>query len=549
MSDIRREKTQISQLDIGMFVCELDRPWLDSPFILEGVLIEDDEQIATISALCEFVYVDRTVSVGNYFTAPPKEQVAIKRDGAIIRIQASASSNKTSSKNKNVRTERQNIKPTSANEKFSFFDVLKEIKASNQNSHSSLVNNPETTRALFNVQQLRSTDNSSNFIPEVIADAGSLTSQIKTDLSNFISGLTSWGSKQKKLKSTIDKAALKANLSKKHGHADIYRITIFEEAPPVEDEIAKIYPVFEKSQLATREIFEALAQDQGIDLSNVNESLDSMVESIERNPDALIWLAKLKQTDDYAYNHALNVSIMLMALASFMALPKKQVKDLGLAGLLQDIGKAKIPQEILNKKEAITKEEFELLKKHVDHALELLEITDMSSGSISGTVILTISQHHERIDGTGYPYQLSEKQISLTGQMAGLIDTYCALTTNKVYAKGVYNQLALETIHSLRDTKFKGVLIDQLVQFLGIYPVSTLVELNTGEVAVVIQQNSVRRMLPRVMILLNPDKSKCEYPATINLISSPPTPTGEPYQIVRGLAPDCYGLSASNYYG
>lgn len=549
MSDIRREKTQVSQLDIGMFVCELDRPWLDSPFMLEGVLIEDDEQIATIAALCEFVYVDRTVSVGNYFTAPPKEQVAIKRDGAIIRIQVSTSSNKTSSKNKNVRAERQNIKPGSANEKFSFFEVLKEIKASNQSSHSASINNATTPNALFNVHQLRSTDNSSNFIPEIIADGGSLTSQIKTDLSNFISGLTSWGSKQKKLKSTIDKAALKADLSKKPENDDSYRITIFEEAPPVEDEIAKIYPVFEKSQIATREIFEALAQDQEIDLSNVNESLDSMVESIERNPDALIWLAKLKQTDDYAYNHALNVSIMLMALASFMALPKKQVKDLGLAGLLQDIGKAKIPQEILNKEEAITQEEFELLKKHVDHALELLEITDKSSGSISGTVILTISQHHERIDGTGYPYQLSEKQISLTGQMAGLIDTYCALTTNKVYAKGVYNQLALETIHSLRDTKFKGVLIDQLVQFLGIYPVSTLVELNTGEVAVVIQQNSVRRMLPRVMILLNPDKSKNEYPATINLINSPPTPTGEPYQIVRGLAPDSYGLSASNYYG
>ena len=549
MSDIRREKTQVSQLDIGMFVCELDRPWLDSPFMLEGVLIEDDEQIATIAALCEFVYVDRTVSVGSYFTAPPKEQVAIERDGAVIRIQASAKSKKTSSKNKSVSAKRQNIKSSSANDKFSFFDLLKEIKASNHNSHTSSVNHPATASALFNVQQLRSTDNSSNFIPEVIADAGSLTSQIKTDLSNFISGITSWGSKQKKLKSTIDKAALKTDLSKKPEHDDSYRITIFEEAPPVEDEIAKIYPVFEKAQIATREIFEALAQDQEIDLSNVNESLDSMVESIERNPDALIWLAKLKQTDDYAYNHALNVSIMLMALASFMALSKKQVKDLGLAGLLQDIGKAKIPQEILNKEEAITPEEFELLKKHVDHALELLEVTDKSSGSISGTVILTISQHHERIDGTGYPNQLSEKKISLTGQMAGLIDTYCALTTNKVYAKGVYNQLALETIHSLRDTKFKGVLIDQLVQFLGIYPVSTLVELNTGEVAVVIQQNSVRRMLPRVMILLNPDKSKNEYPATINLINSPPTPTGEPYKIVKGLAPDSYGLSASNYYG
>ncbi|MBC7697702.1 MAG: DUF3391 domain-containing protein, partial [Bacteroidia bacterium] len=155
MNDIRREKTQVSQLGIGMFVCELDRPWLDSPFMLEGVLIEDDEQIATIAALCEFVYVDRTVSVGNYFTAPPKEQVAIKRDGAIIRIQASTSSNKTSSKNKNVRAERQNIKPTSTNEKFSFFDVLKEIKASNQSSHSASINNATMPNALFNVHQLR----------------------------------------------------------------------------------------------------------------------------------------------------------------------------------------------------------------------------------------------------------------------------------------------------------------------------------------------------------------------------------------------------------
>ncbi len=228
-----------------------------------------------------------------------------------------------------------------------------------------------------------------------------------------------------------------------------------------------------------------------------------------------------------------------------MSLSKKQIKDLGLAGLLQDIGKGKISSDLLHKQEKITAEEFESLKKHVDYALELLEITD----NISTTVILTVSQHHERIDGSGYPYQLAGKQISLTGQMAGLIDTYCALTTNKVYAKGVYNQIALEQIHTLRDIKFNGVLIDQLVQFLGMYPVSSLVELNTGEIGVVIQQNSVRRLLPRVMILLNPDKTKNEYPATINLLHSTPTPTGEPYSITRGVPDDSYGLNASNYYG
>ena len=85
MTDIRREKTLVSLLDIGMFVAELDRPWLGTPFMLEGILIEDKEQIATIASLCEFVYVDRTVSVGRHFTAAPKEQIAIKRDGSVNR--------------------------------------------------------------------------------------------------------------------------------------------------------------------------------------------------------------------------------------------------------------------------------------------------------------------------------------------------------------------------------------------------------------------------------------------------------------------------------
>lgn len=537
MTDIRREKIQASLLAIGMFVCELDRPWLGTPFLLEGLLIEDDEQITTIASLCEFVYVDRTVSVGHHFTAAPKEQVAIKRDGSVNRVTIDANTGKRTSNSINKST-----KLGTPNAKFSFLDILKEIHSGNQAVLSG-EKNTTNSDAVFKVQYINE-----NKVVEISRDKNientTLASQIKTDFSNFISGLTSWGGKQKKLKSNIDKNALKADLAKNEDYHDGYKITIFDETPPVEDEIAAIYPIYEQSQLATKEMFEALALDHEIDLTKIHEALDGMVESIERNPDALLWLAKLKQTDDYSYNHAMSVSITLMALANFMSLPKKQVKDLGLAGLLQDVGKAKIPTELLLKHDKITHDEFEILKKHVEHALALLEATE----NISSTVILTVSQHHERIDGSGYPYKLSGNQISLTGQMAGLIDTYCALTTNKVYAKGVYNQIALEEIHSLRGFKFNGVLIDQLVQFLGMYPVSSLVDLNSGEVGVVIQQNSVRRLLPRVMILLNPDKTRNEYPAIINLINSPLTPSGEPYQIVRGLPPDSYGLSANNYY-
>lgn len=532
MTDIRKNKTPVTLLDIGMFVSELDRPWLESPFMLEGLLIEDDEQLHTLKNLCEFVYVDHTVSVGNYYMAAPKESVAFKRDSATIRINAVASGNQSAPV----------VKTPKPAQGFSFLEVLKEIKATNQTA-TPPEKKDNFDNVIYNVRNMQG--GSQPYIAREENEPSSLTSQIKTDFSNFISGITSWGSgSKKKLKSDIDKDALKAEANKTGEKDNSERITIYEEAPPVEDEIAIIYPVYEKAQVATKEIFEALAQDQQIDLTSVNDSLNSMVDSIERNPDALIWLAKLKQTDDYAYNHALNVSITLMALANFMSLPKKQVKELGLSGLLQDIGKVKVPMGLLHKQEKITQEEYDILKKHVDHALELLEVTD----NIPSTVILTVSQHHERIDGSGYPYSLSGKQISLPGQMAGLIDTYCALTSNKVYAKGVYNQLALEEIHALRDTKFSSALIDQLVQFLGIYPVSSLVELNTGEVGVVIQQNSVRRLLPRIMILLNPDKTKNEYPATINLLNSPLAPNGDPYKIIRGLPPDSYGLEPGNYY-
>lgn len=538
MTDLRRENTPVSLIDIGMYVCELDRPWLGTPFMLEGLLIEDQEQIATLASICQFVYIDRTLSVGRHYRAAPKESVAIKRDGSINRVTINSGAN---IKPDDIAISNKSAPPSV---KFSFFDIIKEIHTGMPVTQTEAARK-NSTDAVFNMQYTGNGAVTNAEVNHTEAENQSLTTQIKSDISNFFSGLTSWGSKNKKLQSSIDKAALKADIEKNQRTIDGYKITIFDEAPPVEDEIAVVYPVYEKSQLATREMFEALALDQEIDLTSIHEALDGMVESIERSPDALIWLAKLKQTDDYAYNHAMSVSITLMALANFMALPKKQVKDLGLAGLLQDIGKAKIPTELLHKQDKITHDEFETLKKHVDFALSLLEKTD----NISGTVILTVSQHHERIDGSGYPYKLSGNQISLTGQMAGLIDTYCALTTNKVYAKGVYNQMALEEIHSLRGFKFNGVLIDQLVQFLGMYPVSSLVELNSGEVGVVIQQNSVRRLLPRVMILLNPDKSRNEYPAIINLINSPLTPTGEPYKIVRGLPPDSYGLSSNNYYG
>lgn len=522
MTDIHKKKTPVTQIGIGMFVTALDRPWLGTPFLLEGLLIEDQEQIDIMVKLCQFVYVDHTASIGEFYIAPEKRDVTIKREAGTVYAGAQAKLTKLA-------------KQSPSQQKFTFFNMIKEIQASNQASQGK-VENSDTDNILLNIQNINDQIHTAGADEEYRDNSNNSTDSLTGQLSNLISSLTSWGKKNKPSKikpnSDADESALE-------------QTTIFSEEPPVEDEIAEIYPAYHQSQVATREIFEAFALNQKIDISHVNEALESMVASIERNADALIWLAKLKKTDNYAYNHALNVSITLMAFANFISLPKIQIKNLGLAGLLQDLGKGKLPQDLLHKTGKLISAEFSILKKHVEYSYDILKAT----ANIPESVIRVVSEHHERFNGQGYPNALIGQQISLGGQMAGLVDTYCAMTTNKVYAKGVYNQIALEKIQKMRDSAFSSSLIDQLVQFLGIYPVTSLVELNSGEVGVVIQQNSVRRMLPRVMILLNPDKSKNEFPATINLINKPLTPSGEPYRIVKGLPSDSYGLDANNYYG
>lgn len=531
MIDLKKEQVEVSNLMLGMYVAELDRPWIGTPFMLQGFLLEDQADIDTLISLCSFVYVDRTKSTGNQLVWPTKQNVAIKRESPLVKLKDPSLKNPDDQTNYT-----QAANSTSAGNKISFLDVLTDIKSRPQKNAPSA--NADGT--IYNLRYGASTaaQEALPYEPENNSEQNSIAKQLAKDVGGFIGGLF----KRDKLKSSTNPTD--ADKTIEAGQDDDYRITIYEEEPPVEIEIAAIVPVYEQSQIATRDIFESVANEQHLDLTAVSEILDSMVESIGRTPDALLWLAKLKKTDDYAYNHALNVSITLMAFGNFLALSKKQIKELGLAGLLQDVGKVKISSDILLKESKLTHEEFEHAKKHVDESLKILEHT----ANIPNTVIFLVAQHHERIDGSGYPFHLKKNQIGLMSQAAGLIDTYCAITSHKSYAKGVFHQQALDEIHRLSGKQFSTELIDQLVQFMGMYPVSSLVELNTGEVAVVIQQNQVRRLLPRLMLLLDQNKLRYDVPIILNLLNSPNTPSGEPYKITRSLAPDSYGLSPDDFY-
>jgi HD-GYP domain-containing protein (c-di-GMP phosphodiesterase class II) len=522
---VQKEKVSVQQLQFGMFITELDRPWLESPFLLQGFLLDNEEQMEALKRVCEFVYVDRTKSVGDQFGEKAKINVSIKRTGfSTYNPTISAKAKARTAPKVVVKSKTTNQQKSIKNA--SFYEIISAIKSGDVNETSEGV--------IFNIREI-----SPQNLPQ--------TEQSQVDDSNSDSGgtfsfLKNMFKKKEKFKDTISAQKNKQNQEEEQ---EDYRVVIHEnEVPSVEQELAVIYPTFAKSQKSIKALFESIANAQKLDLSTVSEILDSMVESITRTPDALMWLSKLKSSHDGAYNHALNVSINTMAFASFLAMPKTLIKEIGLGGLLQSVGKTTLPKHILEKTSTLTKAEYEIVKTHVVEGLKLLK----NNPDIPATALEMVAQHHERYDGSGYPKGLRDAAISIHGQIGGLLDTYCALTTNRKHAHSVNNMMALDEMRIMRDKEFSSELIDQLIQFLGIYPVSSLVELNTGEVAVVIQQNQVRRLLPRVMVVLASDKSRNKFPITLDLLNAPQTPTGETYQIIRSLAPNSFGLNADELY-
>ncbi|HSI45371.1 MAG TPA: HD-GYP domain-containing protein [Methylophilus sp.] len=509
------QRLRTGELALGMFVAELDIPWLDSPFILQGFLIENDTQLSELRTLCREVMVDKNMSIGEHFAPPKREKVA-----GVSRVASVKTFNQVSS---SATLKRTSQTPNS---------FLKVVHALREGKVPPVVD-PEH-------HQVEAPVSAHAAIKPKHASAPISQKRYHRQASaSFWNRLSSW---------------LYGLNTPQNKNADSDLIQLQKETPvnpeaitasiPVEIEIIEVYPQFAKTEADTRYVFEKIALGTNVDLIHVSQSLDNMLQSIERNPDALLWLSRLRQTDDYAYNKALYVSINMMAFGHFLSLPRKQVKDLGMAGLFQDLGKIQIPPEILQKPGRLEEHEFLLVMQHVQASLDTLQ----SNTDISSDVIQIVAEHHERFDGSGYPNQLKGADISLLGQIAGIMDTYCAMTSDKPYAKGMFSHQVLETLYTTKNEKFSESLIDQLIQFFGIYPVSSLVELNSGEVAVVIQQNQIRRLQPRVMILLDTQKVRMKSPVTLDLIHGPLTPAGESYRIVRGLPPNCYGLNPAHYY-
>jgi len=212
--------------------------------------------------------------------------------------------------------------------------------------------------------------------------------------------------------------------------------------------------------------------------------------------------------------------------------------------LLLDIGKIRLPREILLKQGPLTSGEFETVKAHVAHSLDILDETP----NWHPDVLEGIEHHHERMNGSGYPRGLKEEQISFFGRMAGIADCFAALTKPRPYAPAVSSYEALRSLSGWTPDFFHEPMVEQFVQAIGVFPVGSMIELSTGEVAVVVSHNKLRRLKPRVLLLTGPDKTVSTYPTMVDLLYDPKLGGEEAAYILRGLPAGAYGLDARENY-
>jgi HD-GYP domain-containing protein (c-di-GMP phosphodiesterase class II) len=257
-----------------------------------------------------------------------------------------------------------------------------------------------------------------------------------------------------------------------------------------------------------------------------------------------MWIARLRQEDIATYGHGLQVSVYITSFGRHLGFPKAQLSQLAQIGLLLDIGKIKLPRYLLEKQGRYTTEEYEEAKRHVQHGIEILSQTE----NIDPEVIEGIEQHHERMNGSGYPKGYVGDEIGIYGRMAGIVDTFAALTNHRPYAAAASSYEALRSISGWAGDFFHEPLVQQFVSSIGVFPVGSLIELSTGEVAIVVAHNKVRRLKPRVLVVTGPDKTRSPHPAMLDLLYENKAGGDEPVYIKRGLAAGAYDLDLKDFY-
>jgi HD-GYP domain-containing protein (c-di-GMP phosphodiesterase class II) len=318
------------------------------------------------------------------------------------------------------------------------------------------------------------------------------------------------------------------------------------DSAAVEDEMAAARAARAKVCEALDEVVDDIQRGRKIAVVGLKDAVTGITESVVRNPDACMWLRLVKDRDSYTYYHLLDTSALAIAFGRHLGFSKVELADIGLGAMLIDIGKLKLPSELVRKATPLTEIEQQVVKKHVDYSVDLLhQVPD-----ISKRVFEIVQAHHECINGGGYPRGIAGREIPAFARMVAITDFFDAITSDRPYAIAISPHDAMRRLYDECGKSFQRELVEQFIQCLGIYPTGTLVELHSGEVGIVVGQNRVRRLLPRLMLILGVDKKPLANFVDIDLATQA-NKLGDDYTAVtikRSVEPEAYGIDPRQFY-
>ncbi len=319
--------------------------------------------------------------------------------------------------------------------------------------------------------------------------------------------------------------------------------TVYQEAASVEVEMPRAEKAYAGSTSVVSELSRSVETGKSIDSPRAREAATQITDSVVRNPDAMALLTKLQQKSSAILSRAVDISVNMTIFGRFLQLPPETLEVLGMLGLLQDVGKLRLPVELATHG-PINAAEIELYRTHVNHSSQIVRETPGLPAELSGYVSL----HHERFDGSGYPRGLRGDAIALAGQIAGLVDSYDTLTAPKPFGENLSPANALSIVYKGRGTLFHAALVEQFIQCIGVYPVGSVVELNSGDIAVVVAQNMVRRMQPRIMVVKDAKGVPVIPYRILDLMREPKYRPDEPYRIVRSVEDGTVSINAREMF-
>jgi HD-GYP domain-containing protein (c-di-GMP phosphodiesterase class II) len=530
----RRYQIAVENLRLQMFVVELDRPWLDTPFLLQGFLIDSKVELDTLIKYCDYVYVDLEMS-------SPAVADVIRR----VEMRKSMFDLDSLSLEEAEEVVITTFTPDPEEEKQAAADnkaaapATKDAAPAARASDRSGAVYDTAPRTYVPRPKARVSQHTRKRFRQLISEPGS---RAGSDSESITGRLFGWFFRlfEREAPSLPKPAPLAGSDLVPAG----VPLAQYEEQRAMIEELPRARNAFGRGEAALAEVMGEIRSGRAPKIEVIDAAVGSMVESMLDNPDALMWIARLREEDINTYNHGVQVALYLVALGRHLGLPKEELAHLGQIGMLADIGKMKLPRALLDKPGMLSPEEFEQVKEHVGFALQVLS----EGPALPPEVTMAIAHHHERIDGSGYPAGLKGKEICLYGKMTAIADSFAALITPRAYANAWAPQEALMNLYEWSGTSFHEPMVEQFVQAIGVFPVGSMIELSTGEIGVVVAHNRIRRLEPKVLILSNTDKSPLAQPVERDLYKEGKVKGAKSLRITRGLPAGAFGFKLRDYY-